>query len=105
MFVSRKSFLGLATILTQRSALLVAVGFSLSMLATACASNTATKQSTNPPSSSPVSSSNATQAVQNNAIRIGYQKSGTLNILKAKGSLEERLKPQGVTVQWIQFPG
>jgi len=118
VFVIQKGFLGLTVILKaggkslkpffiiQPSALLVAVGFGLSVLATACASNTAANSpSTNPPNSSPVSSSNATQAVQNNVIRIGYQKYGTLNILKARGSLEERLKPQGVSVQWIQFPG
>ncbi|GER67739.1 sulfonate ABC transporter substrate-binding protein [Weizmannia acidilactici] len=38
-------------------------------------------------------------------IRIGYQKFGTLNILKAKGSLEKQLKPLGYTVKWTEFPG
>jgi sulfonate transport system substrate-binding protein len=37
-------------------------------------------------------------------VRIGYQKFGTLNILKAQGTLEKRLKPLGVSVEWIQFP-
>lgn len=115
MFVIRKSFLGSTVILTGRKSLkpfftrpstfLVAVGFSLSVLTTACASNTSTTPNTNPPSSSPVSSSNVTQPVKNNVIHVGYQKYGTLNILKAKGSLEERLKPEGVSVRWIQFPG
>lgn len=41
---------------------------------------------------------------QNNAIRIGYQKYGTLNILKSRGNLEQKLASQGVSVQWIQFP-
>ncbi len=116
MFVIRKNSLSSAVILTgqkplkpfltQPSAFLVAVGFSLSVLTTACTSNTSTTTpNTNPPSSSPVSSSNVTQPIKNNVIHIGYQKYGTLNILKAKGSLEERLKPEGVSVQWIQFPG
>lgn len=38
-------------------------------------------------------------------INIGYQKFGTLTILKAKGSLEKSLKPLGYTVKWTEFPG
>lgn len=38
-------------------------------------------------------------------IRIGYQKFGTLNILKAKGTLEKALKPLGYSVKWTEFPG
>ncbi|PAK38015.1 sulfonate ABC transporter substrate-binding protein [Peribacillus simplex] len=37
-------------------------------------------------------------------IRIGYQKFGTLNILKSKGSLETHLKEVGYTVDWTEFP-
>mgnify|MGYP000948587839 CR=1 FL=1 len=39
-----------------------------------------------------------------NIIRIGYQKYGTLILLKEKGFLEEALAPRGVTVRWAQFP-
>ncbi|MGV8920275.1 MAG: sulfonate ABC transporter substrate-binding protein [Pseudomonas sp.] len=45
-----------------------------------------------------------TQA-QAESLRIGYQKYGTLVLLKAKGSLEKRLAEQGVQVQWTEFPG
>jgi sulfonate transport system substrate-binding protein len=38
-------------------------------------------------------------------IRIGYQKYGTMNILKAQGGLEKALKDSGVTVSWTEFPG
>lgn len=38
-------------------------------------------------------------------LRIGYQKYGTLVLLKAKGTLEKRLAEQGVTVTWTEFPG
>lgn len=38
-------------------------------------------------------------------INIGYQKFGTLNILKAKGSLEKGLKSLGYSVKWTEFPG
>jgi sulfonate transport system substrate-binding protein len=39
-----------------------------------------------------------------NAIRIGYQKYGTLVLLKARGSLEKRLAPLHVEVKWTEFP-
>lgn len=42
---------------------------------------------------------------QAESLRIGYQKYGTLVLLKAKGTLEKRLAAQGVTVQWTEFPG
>ncbi len=38
-------------------------------------------------------------------VRIGYQKYGTLIILKEKGLLEEKLKPLGYSVAWTEFPG
>jgi sulfonate transport system substrate-binding protein len=37
-------------------------------------------------------------------IRIGYQKYGTLVLLKARGSLEKRLAPLHVEVTWTEFP-
>ncbi|HZE92739.1 MAG TPA: sulfonate ABC transporter substrate-binding protein [Rhizobacter sp.] len=37
-------------------------------------------------------------------LRVGYQKYGTLTLLKAKGDLEKRLAPQGVDVKWTEFP-
>ncbi|MBB3102366.1 sulfonate ABC transporter substrate-binding protein [Azomonas macrocytogenes] len=38
-------------------------------------------------------------------LRIGYQKYGTLVLLKARGTLEKRLADQGIQVQWTEFPG
>lgn len=38
-------------------------------------------------------------------VRIGYQKYGTLVILKEKGLLEQKLEPLGFTVTWTEFPG
>lgn len=37
-------------------------------------------------------------------LRVGYQKSGALLVLKGQRALEERLGPQGVTVTWHEFP-
>src|SRR5580704_10697518 len=37
-------------------------------------------------------------------LRIGYQKYGTLVLLKARGRLEKRLAPLHVQVKWTEFP-
>lgn len=37
-------------------------------------------------------------------LRIGFQKYGTLVILKGQGSLERRLADKGVAVKWVEFP-
>lgn len=42
---------------------------------------------------------------QAETLRIGYQKYGTLVLLKARGTLEKRLAAQGVDVKWTEFPG
>lgn len=37
-------------------------------------------------------------------LRVGYQKYGTLTLLKARGDLEKRLAPLGIDVKWTEFP-
>lgn len=37
-------------------------------------------------------------------LRIGFQKYGTLTILKARGSLDKRLAAHGIDVKWTEFP-
>ncbi|MCY0915016.1 sulfonate ABC transporter substrate-binding protein [Massilia sp. H27-R4] len=37
-------------------------------------------------------------------VRIGYQKYGTLTLLKGRGTLEKRLAAKRVTVKWTEFP-
>ena len=37
-------------------------------------------------------------------LRIGYQKYGTLVILKARGTLDKRLADKGIAVKWTEFP-
>lgn len=45
------------------------------------------------------------QTAKATALRIGFQKSASLLTLqKAQGTLEKRLAPQGVSVQWVEFP-
>jgi sulfonate transport system substrate-binding protein len=52
-----------------------------------------------------VMSFGAMSHAQAETLRIGYQKYGTLVLLKAKGTLEKRLAGQGVDVKWTEFPG
>ncbi len=53
-----------------------------------------------------VAALSAAPAVQaaDTVLRIGYQKYGTLILLKARGTLEKRLAPLGVRVTWSEFP-
>jgi sulfonate transport system substrate-binding protein len=44
------------------------------------------------------------QAPAKQEVRIGYQKYGTLTILKGRGTLEQRLAQRNVTVKWTEFP-
>jgi sulfonate transport system substrate-binding protein len=46
----------------------------------------------------------ATAQTRTEPLRIGYQKYGTLTILKARGDLEKRLAPLGIEVRWTEFP-
>ena len=83
-------------------ALLFAVGFSLSLIVSACTPTQQTNTTTAPTSAATsVASSNSQQS---NIIRIGYQKYGTLSILKSRGGLEKRLASQNISLQWLQFP-
>lgn len=38
------------------------------------------------------------------SLRIGFQKYGTLTLLKARGTLDKRLSAQGINVKWAEFP-
>ncbi len=46
----------------------------------------------------------ARPAVAAGALRIGYQKNGSLVILRRQGTLEALFAPRGVTVSWVEFP-
>lgn len=43
-------------------------------------------------------------AAATNTVRIGYQKYGTLVLLKGKGLLEKKLETIGYQVEWAEFP-
>ena len=44
------------------------------------------------------------KAITPGVLRIGYQKYGTLTVLKGTGALEKRLAASGVEVKWTEFP-
>lgn len=44
------------------------------------------------------------QSAAKQEVRIGYQKYGTLTLLKGRGTLEQRLAARNVTVKWTEFP-
>ncbi len=48
--------------------------------------------------------SSTAQAQAKQEVRIGYQKYGTLTLLKGRGTLEQRLASRNVTVKWTEFP-
>src|ERR1700733_3706984 len=37
-------------------------------------------------------------------LRIGYQKTAVLLLVKAQKLLEQHFEPKGVTVKWVEFP-
>lgn len=80
---------------TRTFALLLVLGFGLSIMMSACTGGNANSSNATAPNGSSASS----------AIRIGYQVYGTLNIVRAKGDLEKRLQSQGISVKWNRFPG
>jgi len=51
-----------------------------------------------------VASGSTTARADDKVVRIGFQKYGKLVLLRSKGTLEAKLKPLGVTVEWREFP-
>ncbi|MGD0640182.1 MAG: aliphatic sulfonate ABC transporter substrate-binding protein [Roseiarcus sp.] len=49
-------------------------------------------------------SSRASAATALKELRVGYQKTGALLIVKAQKVLERRFEAEGVTVKWVEFP-
>lgn len=74
-------------------ALLFVMGLGLSLAIASCAPS----NSANAPTEKP-------QASKLTVLKMGHQKGmALLNILKAQGSLEKRLQPQGISVTWNEF--
>ncbi|QMV41837.1 sulfonate ABC transporter substrate-binding protein [Cohnella cholangitidis] len=92
--------------------IVLALVFALTLLS-ACGSKnneagspSAKASSASPSAASSPSEEAASPSVEaNKTIRIGYQKYASINILKEKGGLEDKLKEIGYKVEWTQFPG
>jgi sulfonate transport system substrate-binding protein len=69
-----------------RLAMAVVLGFTLTWTVASCT----------PKVNAPAASANA-------IVRIGYQPNGTLPLLRDRGTLEQRLDPLGVSVEWQEF--
>lgn len=71
-----------------------ALGLGMSLAIASCTTNQVTT-STVDPSPSPVA--------QTRSVRIGHQKFDPFTLVKARGGLEKRLEPLGVSVEWTEF--
>ncbi|HEY9622220.1 MAG TPA: aliphatic sulfonate ABC transporter substrate-binding protein [Crinalium sp.] len=77
--------------------LLFGIGLILSLVFTACTTPT--------PATSANSPSSAPQESQLKVLKMAHQKGmANLEILYAQGSLEKRLEPLGIKVEWTEFP-
>ena len=54
--------------------------------------------------SSPAAFAQRADSTSGKVLRIGYQKAGLLAVLKAQGTLEQKLTPLGYSVKWFEFP-
>src|ERR1700693_3673598 len=51
-----------------------------------------------------VQASPAAEADASTLVRIGYQKYGSLNIVKAEGTFDQEMAQRGIKIRWTQFP-
>jgi sulfonate transport system substrate-binding protein len=77
-----------------RNIVTAAAAFAIALAMSSCGSVAKTAVSTNGKGGDPAK-----------VVRIGFQKYGTMNFLKAQGGLEEKLGKEGVKVEWTEFPG
>ncbi len=85
--------------LERRSIILLALAI-LSLMLAACGNGSNAKKNDDP--SAAASSDSGTKDI---TVRIGYQKYGTINILKADGALDAKLAESGIKIEWTEFPG
>lgn len=83
----------------------VAAALLITAVLTGCAGGTGTGGTQAAGGSGPAPQQAAPNAADKpKVVRIGYQKGNTLNILKVKANLDEKLKAQGIAVEWNVFP-
>ncbi|HEY9644012.1 MAG TPA: aliphatic sulfonate ABC transporter substrate-binding protein [Coleofasciculaceae cyanobacterium] len=85
----------------RRTVLSGLLGLSIPLIASSCTSHSSTSTTA---SSTTASNSAATpSASPDGIVRIGYQKSTELDLLRARGELDQKLKGLGATVEWSLF--
>lgn len=82
--------------MARKSRHLTIIALAVTLLLTACGSTSGQSRTTR------IKSDDEPGSL---TIRIGYQKYGTMNILKADGSLDRRLLEHGIKIEWTEFPG
>jgi sulfonate transport system substrate-binding protein len=85
---------------------------SLSIVLAGCGKKEETAASAAPAASATAAAASVVPAAtpapsedKDKVLRIGYQKYGTVNFLKAQGKLDKALADKGVKVEWTEFPG
>lgn len=98
-FSTQRSRLSLrrSAVFSLPTALTFGLGLVLALVVAAC--NTDTPSAANSPGASPAASN---AAPTTDVVRFAYQKSTIL--LRSRGTLEKRLEPAGVKVEWTEFP-
>ncbi|WP_017314536.1 sulfonate ABC transporter substrate-binding protein [Mastigocladopsis repens] len=81
-------------------ALLFTVGLCLSLGFSGCTSNNV-QSSTQSSTAQPIAN---TSSAAVKVVRLGFQKSAVLALVKQQGTLEKELSSSGVTVKWAEFP-
>jgi sulfonate transport system substrate-binding protein len=84
---------------------LAAALIALAASASACGADAEGNAGKDAPASASQEAASEPAQTRDITVRIGYQKYGTINILKADGSLDKALAAQGVKIEWTEFPG
>ncbi|AFC30144.1 sulfonate ABC transporter periplasmic sulfonate-binding protein SsuA [Paenibacillus mucilaginosus 3016] len=80
-------------------------GLLITLVTALAACGTAAPQGTQGTAPAAQEAKGAEPSAKAKEVRIGFQKYGTMNFLKAEGKLDARLKEAGYTVNWTEFPG
>ncbi|ANE46894.1 ABC transporter substrate-binding protein [Paenibacillus swuensis] len=77
----------------------------LSGILSGCNTNTNVETANNKVNNQTEANGEKASKTKDITVRIGYQKYGTINILKADGALDKRLEESNIKIEWTEFPG
>lgn len=87
--------------LKRRSVLSGLVGLSIPLIAASCANSS--PQSVNSPEASAGSAPATGESAGSKIVRIGYQKTTELDLMRTRGELDKQLQALGASVEWSLF--